>query len=66
MDDKKATPDDYITGLKNALVFHQSQVDKYNLAIHAFEEGYKVGHTKGVTEAYDNQKLASNSQNVGD
>lgn len=43
MDDKKATPDNYITGLKNALRFHQSQVAKYNLAIHAFEEGYKAG-----------------------
>jgi hypothetical protein len=43
MDDKKATPDDYITGLKNALEFHQAQVNKYNLAIHAFEEGYKEG-----------------------
>lgn len=62
MDDKKATPDDYITGLKNALVFHQSQVDKYNLAIHAFEEGYKAG----VTVANDKQKLASDAQNDAD
>ena len=62
MNDEKATPDDYITGLKNALVFHQSQVNKYNLAIHAFEEGYKAG----VTVANDNQKLASDTQNVGD
>jgi hypothetical protein len=45
MDDKKATSDNYITGLKNALEFHQAQVNKYNLAIHAFEEGYKAGVT---------------------
>jgi hypothetical protein len=62
MNDEKATPDDYITGLKNALRFHQSQVDKYNLAIHAFEEGYKAG----VTVVNDNQELASDTQNVGD
>lgn len=62
MNDEKATPDDYITGLKNALRFHQSQVDKYNLAIHAFDEGYKAGWTV----ANDNQKLASDAQNVGD
>ena len=62
MNDEKATSDDYITGLKNALEFHQSQVNKYNLAIHAFEEGYKAG----VTVANDNQKLASKTQNDAD
>jgi hypothetical protein len=62
MDDKKATPDDYITGLKNAVRFHQSQVDKYNLAIHAFEEGYKAGGKA----ANGNARLEANQKHDGD